>query len=235
MNNKQKVPISSFLKERESRIKPVEANKLGSKDKKTNRLRESLPIFWSSYQHMFDVRERKTKGMIDFLLIISTFLPVLAVALYSTDLLHNWLILLPIIPQIISIVVLLKYFVVGNPAVHWFKLDENLLKKLENNNFEIETIVALKKLEGLTWISMNAESSLIRRSRNLILLSLFMLMLSAVFVLFVGNYLLYIFLLVILIISYYVYFVFYREKPNFSENSEDVKNFKLLVDWVNKK
>jgi len=89
------------------------------REEKIKRLKEVLPLFWNSYQHMYDVRERKVRERINFLLIISTFLPLLSVGLYATDLFNNPIILIPIIPQFLSIVVLLKYFVVSEPIVHW--------------------------------------------------------------------------------------------------------------------
>jgi hypothetical protein len=178
------------------------------KQEKINRLKEILPIFWNSYQHMYDARERKAKGMIDFLLVISTFLPVLVVALYSTDLLHHWLILLPILPQLTSLIILLKYFVVGTPAVHWFKLDKDLLESLNNGDFEIYTIATLKKLENFTKVSMDSESNLIKKSRELLLFSIFLLSFSSLFIFFNGNISLYISVLLLIFLGYYVYFVY---------------------------
>jgi len=209
--------------------------KLTTKEEKIERLREILPLFWSSYQHMHDVRERKTKGMIDFLLVISTFLPLLSATLYTTNAFNNFLILIPIIPQIFSIIILLKYFVVGNPFVHWFELNKGLLEGLNNGNFEIETIAILKKLEGLTWISMNEESRLIKQSRILILSSLFVLFLSVIFILLNGNLYLYLGCLTLIIISYIVS-IYYKKKPDFSIEDTNFNNhMKLLNEWVNEK
>lgn len=210
--------------------------KTDNKHERIKRLRDILPLFWNSYQHMYDARERKAKGMIDFLLIISTFLPILSVTLYTTDLFDNVLILLPIIPQIVSIVILLKYFVVNTPAVHWFKLDKNLLDGLDNGNFEIITISALKKLEGFTWVSMNEESKLITRSRNLILSSLFILSLSVLFILFNASLYFYLSFLGLIVVSYYVFFVYYKKTPDFSKEEKNFQEFsKLLNEWVNEK
>lgn len=210
--------------------------KTGNKHERIKKLRDLLPLFWSSYQHMYDARERKAKGMIDFLLVISTFLPILSVTLYTTSLFNNYLILLPIIPQIISIIILLKYFVVSTPAVHWFKLDKDLLKGLDNGEFETLTISTLKKLEDFTWVSMNEESNLIRKSRILVLFSLFILFFSALFILFNGSLYLYFSVAGIVILSYYVFFVYYKKKPDFSIAEKNYnEHLKLLNDWINEK
>jgi len=201
--------------------------------KKVKRLREILPLFWNSYQHMYDARERKAKGMIDFLLIISTFLPILSVTLYTTNLFNNPLILLPILLQIASIIILLKYFVVNTPAVHWFKLDKNLLDGLDNGTFEIITISTLKKLENFTKVSMDEESKLIRQSRNLILSSLLILILSALFILLNGSLYLYFSCLGLISLSYYVFFIYYKKMPDFSKQEKSfVESIKLLNDWI---
>ena len=206
-----------------------------NKKERIKRLREVLPLFWNSYQHMYDARERKAKGMIDFLLIISTFLPILSITLYATKLFGHPLILLPIIPQIASIIILLKHFVVSTPAVHWFELNENLLKNLENGGFEISTISTLKKLEGFTYVSMGEESKLIRMSRNLILLSLFILLLSSLFILFNWSLYFYFSSFVLVILSYYVFFVYYRKRPDFSKESKKFKEYvERLHNYINK-
>ena len=204
------------------------------KNERVKRLGEILPLFWNSYQHMYDARERKAKGMVDFLLVISTFLPLLSIALYTTDLFKNILILLPIIPQFISIIILLKYFAVNTPAVHWFMLDNNLLDGLENGNFEIKTIAILKKLEGFTYTSMLEESKLIKKARTLLLSSLFILCLSALFVLFGGGLYLYLSSLILIIAWIYIIFVFYKKRPDFSgEDKLHEDNTKLLTNWIN--
>jgi len=204
-----------------------------TKEDRIKRLREHLPLLWNSYQQMHDVRERRAKGMIDFLLVISTFLPILAVTLFTTSLFNNPLILFPLIPQFLSIVILLKYFVVGNPSVHWFKLDKNFLAGLDNGNFEIELIASLKQLENMTFISMNEEGKLIRHSRNLILFSLFALVLSMIFILFSGSLYLYFISLILIVISGYIFLVYYKRTPDFSKLDEDFNNSKkLLEDWI---
>ncbi len=207
-----------------------------NRNEKIKRLKENLPLFWSSYQHMYDVRERKAKGKIDFLLLISTFLPILSITLYSTNLFSNILILLPIIPQIISIVILLKYFAVDMPAVHWFKLDQELLGDLETENFEIKTIAVLKKLEKLTWTSMKGESKLIKKSSALIIFSLFASFLSILFILFKGNLYFYLTCTTLIIIFFYVFFNFYSKEHDFSKiEKEEEKDVQLLRGWINKK
>ena len=216
------------------RIERRSSYKKLSKDERIRKLREHLPLFWNSYQHMYDARERKTKGMIDFLLVISTFLPLLSATLYTTNLFDNFLILLPIIPQIASIIILLKYFVVENPFVHWFELDENLLNSLDDGNFEVTTISALKKLENFTWVSLNEESKLIKRSRILILSSLFILSSSVLFILLNGSLYLYLSFLLLIILAYYIFFSYYKKRPDFSKEEENfVKDIKLLKDWIN--
>lgn len=209
------------------------------KEEKIKELRERLPLFWNSYQHMYDVRERRSKGMIDFLLVISTFLPLLSATLYASYPFKNLLILFPIIPQIASIVILLKYFVIGKESkVHWFEVnkDKKLLNSLKNGDLEIDTISELKGLERHTRISMHAEGKLIRKSRALILISLFMLFLSTLFILFNGNLYFYITVLVLVVISFYTFSVFYAKVPDYSRVEEDMKEVrKTLYSWINEK
>src|SRR3989344_7422030 len=80
------------------------------KEIKRNKLKEILPLFWNSYQHMYDVRERNIQTTINFLLIITTFLPILCVTFYTTKLFDNKIILIPILFQILALLILLKSF-----------------------------------------------------------------------------------------------------------------------------
>ena len=202
------------------------------KEGKIKRLKEVLPLFWNSYQHMYDVRERKVGERINFLLIISTFLPLLSVGLYATELFNSTIILIPIIPQFLSIVVLLKYFVVSEPLVHWLEMNEKLFESLEGCGVESNTLITLKGLEKYTHIAFQEGDKIIRRSRSFVLFSLLALLLSASFVLLQGSLYLYLFVLILVIISYYILFIYYRQ-PDFSGINKVVgKSNRLLGEWL---
>src|SRR3989344_5265120 len=125
-----------------------------NKKEKIKALKEALPTFWNSYQHMYDVRDRNGQTMVNFLLVLATFLPVLSISLYTTSLFNDYLILLPIIIEISAIVILLKSFAHGTSNVHWFFLNKELLKQIEKEEFEIKLIAELKSIEGETCARM---------------------------------------------------------------------------------
>ena len=176
------------------------------KFEKIKKLKETLPLFWNSYQHMYDVRERNSSSKINFLLIVATFLPLLSLGLY--ELFNNHIILIPILLQVTAIIILLTSFEAGKYAqIHWFKLEKKEdLKELEEG-FEVRFISKLKELERGTWIRMYEEGKIIVISRHLVMFSLFSLMLSILFTIVKDISFLYILTIILMAMFIYALFV----------------------------
>ena len=199
---------------------------------KIQRLKESLPFFWNSYQHMYDVREKKSQEIINFLLIISTFLPILSVTLFTSGLFSNIIILFPIIPQISSIILLLRGFVI-NTSVHWFKLNWDFLSGLEDEGFEKDFISQLKVIEDSTWRSMILKGETIKKSRYLIIFSLFSLLLSILFILLHGEIYIYIITFILVWGFSYLLIIYFSKPIDLSGYKSKEQYIKIIDDWLN--
>jgi len=148
-----------------------------SKEKKHKLLKETLPLFWNSYQHMYDVRERNSSSKINFLLIVATFLPLLSLGLYEIKWFRDPIILVPIIFQIAVVIYLLTSFRTSRYApIHWIELEgENgkiFLEKMGKGEFEINFISELKMLERGTWTKLMADGKIIVVSTYFLIVSL---------------------------------------------------------------
>lgn len=205
-----------------------------NKKQKIQALKESLPHFWNSYQHMYDVRDRNSQSMINFLLLVATFLPILSITLYTTDLFNNHVILIPVIFQFLAILILLRGIFVNNSEVAWMALDKKLLKSFENDDFVLEFISTLKQLERRTWYNMLEMGKIVRISRYLIVFSLFAFLMSTVFTLLNGSFIIYFLTLVIFgLFSYLITKLYILDKQD--TTPEFNSSMKTLREWLNEK
>ena len=213
------------IKETEKEKKPLE---------KIKKLEKYLPLFWNSYQHMYDVRERNIQSNINFLLVVTTFLPAFCIALFNTKQFSSTLILFPIIFQFIALIILLRSFFMKGSSVHWFKLGD-MLKEFDENKFEINLISDLKSLEAMTHVSMRAKAELIKVSVYFILISLLLGLLSIIFILLDGNMNIFLLFVIIIFVLSFLIFKFYKKQPEY-KFKEDYKSYNYSLNkWLNMK
>ncbi|MFZ5770864.1 MAG: hypothetical protein ACOY4W_05495 [Thermodesulfobacteriota bacterium] len=77
-------------------------------DSGTQKIKDILPILWSSYEHMYQARETGTTSSINFMMIVATFLPIFCLTLYNAF--KSTLFLFPILFQVAALLILLKRF-----------------------------------------------------------------------------------------------------------------------------
>jgi len=202
------------------------------KKSKKEKLKEVLPFFQSSYQHMYDVREGNIQNAINILLIVATFLPIACITLYAAR--RNWFILLPVVFQISALLLLLKsYFVEAKPYVHWFKLDKTL-KDIDDGEFETAFLGDLKALEQRTNITKNIRGKMINHSLHLIIFSIYLAGIG-VFDIFVRDrFVFYVFAIGFTVISvFFVKWYYFRKEESDSTQFEQ-DNRKEIAEWAEK-
>lgn len=201
---------------------------------KREKLRKILPLAWNSYQHMYNTRAKNIENQINFLLIIVSFLPIISLILFQKF--DNPIFLVPILPQFIALIFLLKPFFMKNwPIVNWMPWEwvkESILK----NQFDQELFASLKGLENVTWTFQGIMKNLIKTSVYLLLLSLYgiiLAVLSEYLQLQFYSYLL-IFILGILLVSV---LIFYEKQPDLMKKAiSEIEEFKKQIeDWIKSK
>jgi len=207
-------------------------------------LKETSNLFWSSYQHIYDVRERESKDRINILLIISTFLPILSVTLYGTGgIWRNEILLIPIIPQIIAIIYLLKYFYFEDLGIPLLSIsypikpeDEqiNYLKEMDQNKFYITLISVLKEQEHKSYQKIRNEGEIINYSRKQIIISLFLFISSILLIIIKINLIQGIIILCLLYGILFFYEV-YNKPQQISLREEEKANsyYGKINNWIN--
>lgn len=183
---------------------------------KIEKIKMILPILWSSYEHMFEVRRTATQNNINFLLIIVSFLPVICLTLYIY--LKSSLFLIPAAFQIIALLILLKSFFIKGWMIPWLKLKETL-KELDDDTFESDLFAALKAFENDTGIYLEIVKPIINRALFLLISSIFLIVLAFLFMFLNGSILLYIVTILLLIVFVLLCF-FYKEMPTFNFTNE---------------
>ncbi len=199
----------------------------------TKNIKENAHLLWNSYQHMYDVRERNIQNKINFLLIVTTFLPMLSITLYTTKLFSNEIILIPIIFQIAALLILLKDFFIKGQLIHWFEFKPTL-DLLHEDKFDVDFLSNLKALEDGTYKNMEAKGKLIRIALNLIIFSLYSILVSIVFVIFHITALAY---LITLVISFLFLslIIFYMKPITFDIKNDHKEYVRRFNEWLNQK
>ena len=199
-----------------------------SKFKQTE-LERILPLVWSSYQHMYDVRLTNTQNRTNFLLVIISFLSVISITLFTYF--KDNIFLFSALFQLIAFIVLLKsFFIKGGPAVHWFELKETL-ENIERGKFNEDIIATLKALEDDTYTYLTEMGKITRISLYSIILSLYSILLALTFVYFEKPilYTLIIFLTVCLLLIIYIY---HKKQPKFKFGENEKKYKKEIEEWL---
>ena len=141
------------------------------------KIKEILPLLWSSYEHIYEARETNTNNSINFLMIVATFLPIFCLTLYITF--NCPLFLFPILFQIAALLILLKRFFIKG-QIPWLDY-KNTLEKLDDNSFADWLFTTLKAAENGTYLRLKALRILIKISLLLLVISIFLTMLFSLF------------------------------------------------------
>lgn len=195
---------------------------------KTTKIKEILPILWSSYEHMFAARQTAAQNNIYFLLIIVSFLPVICLTLYTYF--KSPLFLIPALFQVTALLILLKSFFIKGQLVPWLELKKTL-KQLDDDTFENDLFAILKAAENDTFIYLKILKPIINRALYLLISSIFLIVLAFLFMFLNGSISLYIVTVLLLIVFVLLYF-FYKEMPEFNI-TKDYMNFKNDIEsWL---
>ena len=195
--------------------------------KKIEQLKEITNSLWSSYQHMYDTRITRMQNKTNFLLITISFLSVISISLFTHF--ENLFFIFAFLLQLISFVILLKVFFIKNPMIHWFKSEE-LIENLDRQEFNQNLFADLKALEDDTWVYMKKAEIIIHISVFILLLALYTIPLTLIFIYFNGIAL-YISVLFLTIISILIC-IYYMKQPNFKYESSHKKYKKQIDDWI---
>lgn len=199
-----------------------------TKNSKIKKVKEILPLLWSSYEHMFEARETTIKNSINFLLIIVTFLPILCLTLYFHY--NNILFLIPIFFQIVVLLILLKSFFIKGKTLPWFEFKETL-SELDDNSFDVNLFAMLKTAENSTYKHMKALSPIVNRAVSLLIFSIFLILLACFFTFLKGSVTLYV-VTVLLIIVFILLYFHYKDVPKFDFKNE-YEEYKRNIDkWL---
>lgn len=203
-------------------------DRMTEKRSRSDKVRDILPILWSSYEHMYEVRDASTANGINYLMIVATFLPVFCLTLY-TAFERNPAFLVPIVFQVAALLILLKRFFIQG-QIPWLEL-EKTLSQLDDNSFDAALFATLKATENDTWKRLEAFRTIIKRALFLLVFSLFLLGLASLFMLLKGAILLYI-ATALLVGVFSLLYLFYKESPT-SQAEEDEKRFKSEIEkWL---
>lgn len=197
---------------------------------KIDKIKDILPLLWSSYEHIYEVRETNTNNSINFLMIVATFLPIFCLMLYTTF--NCPLFLFPILFQITALLILLKRFFIKG-QIPWLKSEETL-KRLDDNSFAAWLFATLKAAENDTYSRLKALRTLIKISLFLLVFSIFLTILSYVFLILDGNSYLYLTTGVLMLLFLLLYFLFYKRVSD-SQFNVDENSFKNYIDEWRKK
>jgi hypothetical protein len=206
----------------ETKFKETETAK-----ERRNKLNDFLPLFWNSYQHMYDTRITNIQNRINFLLIIVSFSHIFCITLFVYF--ENPIILSPIIFQFIALLILLKSFFVKGPNVHWFEVDETL-EAIDKNELEIDLFSTLKALENSTYTHMQFMGKIIKNSLILLIFSIYFTILLVCFVLWDNKLLLYLVVSILTLVLLYSYYHFIHPHSNYQEDYENIKE--KVKKWI---
>ncbi len=196
---------------------------------KNKKLKDIIPILWSSYEHMFAVRETGTTNGINYLMVVATFLPVFCLTLYMAF--QSILFLVPILFQIAALLILLKRFFIKG-QIHWFKLEDTLLQ-LDNNALEKYLFAELKAFEDDSWRRSGAFSTIIKRALFLLVFSIFLTSLVSAFVFMKGDIQLYV-VTVFLVVVFLLLYFFYKEVPENKFEDDKQRYLNDINIWLKK-
>jgi hypothetical protein len=195
---------------------------------KITKIKEVLPILWSSYEHMYQARETHVRNNMNFLLIVVSFLPVICLALCS--IFKNRIFLIPTLFQVASLLILLKSFFVKG-VVPWLEF-ELVQSHIDDDTFEIDLFAALKAFENITNKRMQTFHAITKRALILLIFSIFLVLLMCLFMFLRGGILLYVFTTALLGFIFLAFF--YKKDPSFKFKKEWEKEYEDFKNHIEK-
>jgi len=199
--------------------------------RKLEQLKRIIPSIWNSYKHMCDVRRIGMQNKVNFLVLVISFFSVISINLFTYF--ENDIFLIPFLLQLSSFVILLKnFFIKEEFKVHWFESDK-LIKDLDRGEFNQDLFADLKALEDGTWIYITEVGRNIKISLYLLLLSLYSLLLTLIFIHF-DRTILFFLVLILTMISIFVICIYYKRQPNFQYESNYKKYKEQIDNWISK-
>jgi len=197
-------------------------------ERKVNRLRELLPLFWNSYQHMYDARKTNIQNNINFLLLIISILSVISITLLTYF--ENLYFLFPLLIQFLAFIILLRSFFIKAPQIHWFELKETL-KNLDSDNFDEEFIVTLKALEDDTYIYLEEMGNIKNLSLYSLIFSLYNILLALAFI-YLDKMNLFFLIILLNICFFLIISVYYKKQPKFKFKENYNKYKEEIEKWL---
>ena len=198
-----------------------------NKEEKQKEILRVLPLFWNSYQHMYDVRVNMTQDSRNFLLIVISFMSAISISLFFK--LGNTLLLFPPLLQLIALVILFKTFFIKT-MVHWFEYKDTL-KNIEKKEFDGDLFATLKAVENWTHSYQKETTKIMQKSLTLIILSLYLTFLILAFIYLASplNYSVYLIitLLALILLSYY------KKQQKYDYEKEYGKFIGEFNNWLN--
>jgi len=197
---------------------------------KKNKIKDILPVLWSSYEHMYTVRETGTTNRIHYLMIVATFLPLFCLTLrdiFQSEIYNGKLFLVPIIFQVVALLILLKSFFVKG-QIPWPDL-ETTLEQLDDNEFEVHIFAELKAAEDETWERMKFYRCIIYQALIFLGISIFLTALFCIIFLTKSNYTLLFFMILLLItFTLILVFSFYEIVPDYKTKYKNGPDRKII-------
>jgi len=187
-------------------------------------------MLWSSYEHMYNVRETGTTNGINYLMIVATFLPIFCLTLYMEF--KSQFFLIPIFFQIAALLILLKRFFIKG-QIPWLEL-KTTLSQLDESAFESYLFATLKAAEADTWRRLGALNSIIKIALFLLVISIFLTALGSVFKFTNGFSIQFYIVTGLLVVVFLFLYLFYKKVPESKLNEEEKIDMKEINKWLHK-
>jgi len=200
---------------------------LSKRDKKhkMNVIEKILPLVWNSYQHMYDVRKNNLNNIRNVLLLSISFLPIISLVFF--DYFKDGIFLIPVSIMLLSLLILIKTFFIENPNIPWLEFKETLTS-INSGSFYTELFLTLKALENDTYLEFIEAGKYIRTSIQLVILSLFILMLCITYKYFPNPI-----SSVVILICTFVYLEFLHNKLIYKYQENKKRYSDELKKWLN--
>jgi hypothetical protein len=184
---------------------------------------------------MYDMRVNQINNTVNLLLIIISFLPIISLTLMNYF--KETIFLIPIIFQLLAFFVIITIFFVESPKVHWFRIvDNDILKEIDKEKFDINLLADLKSIENMTWVYLDDfAKKIIRTSIYLILFSLYLIGLAFIFIFYINNNWEYILTSIVTSIFFTGLLIIKNIKLKYNYNSDFNKFKKQIEEWLNEK
>ena len=192
---------------------------------KQKEIKRILPLVWSSYQHMFDVRNFNSANKINYLLVVLSFLSAISVGLFIYY--KHFFFILSLVIQLIAFLHLSRVIFIKKPSIHWFELKETL-SEINEGKFDENLLATLKALEPDTNIYQNKIEEITKEIWKLVIYSFLLTSFTLLYILLDNN--LGLTLLLIFILA--VIWTSNKNNIKFDFDENYPKNQKIISEWI---